>query len=53
MTTTTPQPTDVPPLDHVLPIYFQRLESMACSADVIAAGKNLVINLKREIPLTK
>jgi hypothetical protein len=48
MTTTTPQPSDAPPLDHVLQIFFQSLESMACSTDVIAAGINLVINLTRE-----
>jgi hypothetical protein len=48
MTSMTSQSSNLPPLaDDVLRIYFQRLESMECSSDILAAGKNLVINLKR------
>ncbi len=46
MTSMTPQSSNLPPLDDVLRIYFQRLESMECSSDILAAGK--AINLKRE-----
>ena len=38
-----------PPLDHVLNLYFHRLESaMNCTGDIIAVGKNLVRNLKQD-----
>ena len=49
MTMMTQQSSIIPPLDDVLLLYFQRLESMECSNDIhVAAGKNLVNNLKRE-----
>ena len=50
MTTMTPQSSNtqcLPPLEDVLRVYFQSLESMECSGDA-AVGKNLVNNLKRE-----
>ncbi|KAI2509245.1 hypothetical protein MHU86_5133 [Fragilaria crotonensis] len=44
----TQQSSNFPPLDNVLRIYFQCLESMKCSNDILDVGKNLVNNLKRE-----
>ena len=39
-----------PPLDDVPNLYFHRLESgaMSCTGDMIAAGMNLVHNLKQD-----
>ncbi|KAI2498747.1 hypothetical protein MHU86_15758 [Fragilaria crotonensis] len=47
--TMTPQSSNLPSLEDVLRIYFQRLESMMeCSHDILTVGRNLVKNLKRE-----
>ncbi len=48
MTFMTQQSLNLRFLDNVLRISFQRLESMECSGDILAVGRKLLKNLKRE-----